>query len=253
MAMPIHFNTLRAWLTRHWKVVVVIAVAALAGGATFAVASVPDSSGVIHLCYVVTKPANGEPPVPITTAPNVTVIDPSAGQSCSDIKTSDTYSEQPLTLDQTGAQGPAGVNGAPGAQGPAGPQGLAGLTTTVRTLSTVVVGQVTLKRPAQGKVGKAPASLSFDALSVALDNQSKHGSITIVKQVDASSPQLLQAMAARSVFPSAAILLDGPNSKPTVRYTLTNVVIARSEISGAGSVATQSLTLDYQKVEVQEL
>jgi hypothetical protein len=240
-------------LTRGWKVVVLVAVGAIAGGGAFAVASVPDSNGLVHLCYVVTKsPTSGEP-VPATTAPNVTVIDPSAGQSCSEIKVGGADSEQPLTIDQTGVQGPTGPSGTPGTQGPAGLQGTAGPQIALPTTNSAVVGQVTLRPPVQGKAGgKAPASITFNALSVTLNDKSKHGSLTIVKQDDSSITQLLQALGTDRVFPSVTISLDGANGKPAVHYTLKNAVIEQSEITGAGDVRTQSLTLEYQAIVVQQ-
>jgi hypothetical protein len=64
----------------------------IAGGTTIAVASIPDSSGVIHACLKDGK---------------LRVIDSDAGQTC-------TASEQALSWNQTGpagSQGPAGTNG----------------------------------------------------------------------------------------------------------------------------------------------
>lgn len=245
-------------LTRAWKAVLLVAVGVAAGGAAFAVASVPDSSGLIHVCYAVTKPVNGEQPVPTLETSNVAVIDPSAGQSCSDLR-GGASDWQALTINQTGVQGPAGPSGTPGTQGPvglqglAGAQGIAGPQIALPTTNSAVVGQVTLKSQHQGTVGsKTPAGISFDALSVTLNNKSKHGSLTIVKQVDTSNPQLLQGLTDDSVFPSGTILLDGPNSKSDTHYTLAGVVIKESKIAGVGGAETQTLTLAYQKIEIQK-
>jgi len=75
-----------------------IAVCALfAGGVGIALASIPDSGGVIHGCYKTSNPGQGA----------LIIID-SASQSCPSGTTS-------LNWSQTGPQGPAGP------QGPSGP------------------------------------------------------------------------------------------------------------------------------------
>jgi type VI secretion system Hcp family effector len=265
--MLTHLRTLRARLTRSWKAVALVAVGALAGGTVLAVASVPDSSGMIHLCYAVEKsPVSGGPPTPyITGASNVYVIDPSApaDQSCGEItKPASDVTWQSLTIDQTGIQGVQGIQGAqgiPGVNGPTGPQGtpgspgaqgLAGLSAAA-LVKFSSIGQVELKRATKGKVGSTPPEISFEPVSVTVNDKTKHGSVTIVKEVDTSSPLLLQAMTNRSVFTSATITLDGSNGKSSTRYKLTNAIITSSEIDGANNVETQSLTLTYETIAVQ--
>ena len=77
---------------------------ALVIGMAVATASIPDSSGVIHACY-------------LKSLGIVRVID--TGQSCSN-------KETPLTWNQAGPPGPKGDTGATGAQGPKGDTGDAG-------------------------------------------------------------------------------------------------------------------------------
>jgi hypothetical protein len=84
----------------------VLAVAVLAGTAGPALASIPDSGGVIHGCHVVKGGA-------------LSVIDTGAGQSCPKGTT-------PLDWSQQGPQGPAGAAGPAGPQGPQGPAGVSG-------------------------------------------------------------------------------------------------------------------------------
>ena len=116
--MLTHLRTLRARITRSWKAVALVAVGALAGGTVLAVASVPDSNGVIHLCYTTEHlRAGGSAPNP--TNPNVTLIDPSVGQAC-------TSTQQALTINQTGIQGIQGIQGASGTTGSQGPVGSPG-------------------------------------------------------------------------------------------------------------------------------
>jgi hypothetical protein len=47
-------------------------------------------------------------------------------------------------------------------------------------------------------------------------------------------------------------VLDGPSSKSDTHYTLAGVVIKESKITGTGGAKTQTLTLAYQKIEIQK-
>jgi Collagen triple helix repeat (20 copies) len=86
--------------------IIAVAVVAIAGGVTYAVADV-GSGGVINGCY---KTQNGQ----------LRLIDP-ATDSCHP-------SETAISWNQTGPQGPKGDKGDPGPPGPVGPQGPAGAT-----------------------------------------------------------------------------------------------------------------------------
>src|SRR5215471_1384281 len=77
-------------------------LAVLAVGGGVALATVPDSGGVIHGCYA--KPSGGTP------AGTLRVID--TGQSCQ-------ANESALNWNQTGQLGPQGPAGPQGQQGPA--------------------------------------------------------------------------------------------------------------------------------------
>jgi type VI protein secretion system component Hcp len=244
--MLTHLRTLRARLTRSWKAVALVAVGALAGGTVLAVASVPDSNGVIHLCYTTEHlRAGGSAPNP--TNPNVTLIDPSVGQAC-------TSTQQALDINQTGPQGIQGATGAPGVagtpgiQGAAGIQGVPGLVLPVKSSS---IGQVTLKQAVQGKVGNAPVEISFTPISVTLSDTRTKGSLTIVKQLDTTTSSLLQAMSDDRVFKTGKIVVDGTNGKSLTQYELTNAVITSSKIDGTENDKTQSLTLKYETIQVQ--
>jgi type VI protein secretion system component Hcp len=266
--MLTHLRTLRARLTRSWKAIALVAVGALAGGTVLAVASVPDSNGVIHLCYAVEKsPVTGGPPAPyITGVSNIYVIDPSApaDQSCGEItKPASDVTWQSLTIDQTGAQGIQGIQGTqgatgapgapglagtPGIQGASGIQGVPGLLLPVKSSS---IGQVTLEQAAQGKVGNAPVEISFTPISVTLDDKRTKGSLTIVKQLDTTSSSLLQAMSDDREFKTGKIVVDGTNGKSLTQYELTNAVITSSKIDGTENDKTQSLTLKYETIQVK--
>jgi len=242
-------RTIRARITRSWKAVALVALGALAGGTVLAVASVPDSSGVVHVCYLVTSPTNGEPPVPISGAANMIVIDPSAGQSCND-------REQALTLDQAGIQGAQGATGPTGPQGPVGSPGALGAqgatgTALALPVTPSPIGQVTLEPNLKGKVGAKPANITFEPVSVTLSGKAPYASIAIVKLLDTSSPALLKALAKGSQFATGTIVMNATNGKQLVRYSLTDPVIESSEIDGANNVKTQSLTLHFKTIQVQ--
>ena len=92
---------MRRRFSRVVVAITAVAVVAIAGGVTYAVAEI-GGGGVINGCY---KSQNGQ----------LRVIDP-ATDSCHP-------SETPISWSQTGPQGPKGD---PGPQGPAGPQGPVG-------------------------------------------------------------------------------------------------------------------------------
>ncbi|PZS35398.1 MAG: hypothetical protein DLM61_01980 [Pseudonocardiales bacterium] len=92
--------------TRTTKIFALTTSVVLLGSGTLAwatgTASIPGPGGVIHACYV----TNGN-------LKNITLIDPSTGTKCPTGYTA-------LNFNQTGPQGPQGL------QGPVGPQGLTG-------------------------------------------------------------------------------------------------------------------------------
>jgi hypothetical protein len=96
-------RTKRSWL-RRGVVLAVIAVAAAVGGVAYA--SIPDSAGVIHSCY-------------LKSGGSLRVIDSAA--KCGTNETS-------LNWNQQGPAGPAGPTGPTGSAGPAGPAGPTGPT-----------------------------------------------------------------------------------------------------------------------------
>jgi hypothetical protein len=90
----------------------------LVGGAAWA--SIPDSGGVIHGCYLTTGPPQARGAV--------RVIDTEAGQTCASGEVAISWNQEgpqgatgPAGAD--GATGPAGATGATGPEGPAGPSG----------------------------------------------------------------------------------------------------------------------------------
>ncbi len=103
------------------KTLILLAVAAVAAGAsTFAYASIPDASGLIHSCYHV----NGQGQV--DGSAQLRVIDPASqnkdGKACKKDENELDWNQQGIQ----GPQGPQGAQGAQGVQGQQGPQGPAG-------------------------------------------------------------------------------------------------------------------------------
>ena len=134
------------------RAVALIAAGAVGAGAAVAIASVPDSGGVIHAC--VTTGANG---APVTSGANVQIIDPSAGQSCAG--TVGAAGEEPVTWNSTGPQGP------PGPQGPSGPAGADGHTITINGATFSIsglkaTGTVANPLPALQAIRRAARSVS---------------------------------------------------------------------------------------------
>jgi hypothetical protein len=103
--MSVSTNRIFAWVREHTKLVAGLSAGVVVGAAGSAVvmASIPDSSGVIHACYSTGLLAK------------VKIID-SATQTCG-------ANETAIAWNQTG---PAGPQGSQGPAGPTGPQGPAG-------------------------------------------------------------------------------------------------------------------------------
>lgn len=99
-----HFavGTFRGFIVRRLRGSIAIGAGVIVIGSTAALASIPDSAGVIHGCY---KAANGQ----------LRIIDPAA-DSCNN-------DEAAIQWNQTGPEGPAGPQGPAGPPGPAGQGG----------------------------------------------------------------------------------------------------------------------------------
>ena len=116
-------------LLKAWPLTV--AVVFIAG---VAIASIPDSGGVIHGCYR-------------TTTGALRVINTGTGQTC-------VAGEVALNWSQIGPRGPMGARGSPGPRGPQGspgPQGLPGEGTSAYFTSGLADPAVDLRRPPGGE------------------------------------------------------------------------------------------------------
>lgn len=254
-----------------WRAGALVAVGALGAGAALAVASVPDGSGVIHACVVMsgTVPASG---------PNLRIIDSDAREQCiTTASTAGEPTERPLDWNATG---PPGATGTPGAVGPPGPAGknvtiAGGNTFTISGGQVITVGSgngVTVASPPVNPRGPAIGqatlaghpSLTFGVLSVSLAGASPAiGSgggagkvavheITITKKIDAASPQLSLACARGTRYANATIALSkAAGSKPFLIYRLSGVQISSYQTARAGTVPLDRFTLSYTSIKIQ--
>jgi type VI secretion system Hcp family effector len=259
-----------------------VAAGAVGGGAAFAVASVPDANNVIHACYPTLTNRQGTV-VPDTSAANLTVIDPSAGQTCATVAGQQT--DLPLSWNVTGpsgSTGPAGPVGPSGATGAAGSDGKsvtipAGNTLTLPGGGVVRVGNlagtalplpVHLTPRGVGTVtlgsGHGAVTFTIDGLTeqttAASGGQSSGAGagkvtfnpFTITRKVDKSSPTLQQWCVTGKHIPTATITVR--LAKGALTYKLSNVIISSYQLAttGAGNQPVESLSLSYTKYEVVE-
>jgi hypothetical protein len=82
----------------------VLTLVAAGAGAGVAVAAVPDGGGVITACVNVTTTTDGVTVPNAGSGPNLTIIDPSAGQHCTAAPNG--VAQTTLTWNATGPQGP---------------------------------------------------------------------------------------------------------------------------------------------------
>jgi type VI protein secretion system component Hcp len=242
----------------------VLAVGLLAGGAGFAVASVPDGSGTFHACVLMqtTEGDTGTVTEPVIDgvnyevedgsygAGNLTMIDPSAGQTCDDVAadndvSSNGWIEQPVSWSQVGPAGPQGATGAQGIQGPTGPTGSIGPTGSTGPTGSIGPTGSTGPAGAQGSAGAKgdkgdkgdtgdkgapgksvtvnPSSSETDVAAVALSNplQGPVGETT-----DSSSTKLA----------FDALSVDYQASSP-------NNISSAAQGAGSGKITAQTITI----------
>jgi Type VI secretion system effector, Hcp/Collagen triple helix repeat (20 copies) len=273
-------------LRLHWKPCVLALVAAGAG-AGVAVAAVPDSNGVITACLQQTTTSGGVT-VPDQSGPNLTIIDPSAGQHCipPDFPVPN---QKTITWNVTGPAGPAGAagpigptgtagaTGAPGAPGTAGATGATGPTGAAGAPGTRKVNGagITIAPPlltshaptlAQVTVGTGASAIGFPILAAdqAAVGPIRTGSpppgkvsvhdISITKKVDKSSPTLFRLCVTGKHIPNATITVrKASGSQRQLTITLSNVVISADqtqETTKSDPVPQESITFNYGSLQV---
>jgi type VI secretion system secreted protein Hcp len=231
-------------------------VGAACGGATLAVAGVPDNTGVIHACYEVSDSGQTTPEQVLG---NVRVIDPAAGQACGTV-----HAERPLNWNVAGPPGAPGAQGQAGAQGAQGPAGT-GLTIAGPTVKSTAppVGHMTL--------GTGRHALSFDIIALGFASSSAQAAgahtakatfndLTIKKPVDSSSAKLFSACASGAHYKKVTISLrkaggdPGSTGKPFLTYTLTDIRMSSYQLApgGAGKAKPlETVTLHFGAVSHQ--
>ncbi len=259
-------------IQRVWKAAALLAVGAAGGGAALAVASVPDSNGVIHGCVGI-----GQSGKPIITGPNLRIVDTSAGQTCSTVNAAGgPPSEANLAWNTIGATGPRGARGA---RGPAVTIA-GGNTFTISGGTVITVGAshgltintptITANSRAIGRLamtlGGAPNNLPVYSWSfVGSGGSSTGGSggagktglheIVITKTQDASSPKLQKACANGEHFKTVVLSVrkaggaGGGAGGQYLVYKFEDVKITSYQLSSGGDRPSETITLNFTKVE----
>jgi len=81
--------------------------------------------------------------------------------------------------------------------------------------------------------------------------QSSSGDVVCVKEVDASTPKLQEALLTGRPFPSAVLDVEDKEGKGYLRYELTNVLVSSYQSSASGdTVPTETLSLNYEKISL---
>jgi type VI secretion system secreted protein Hcp len=257
----------KKWISRPTRAVALIAVGAAGAGAAVALASVPDSGGVIHAC--VTTGQNG---TPVTTGANVRIIDPSAGQSCTSAAGAPA-TEESVTWNSVGPQGPSGPAGPQGPSGPAGADGhtitINGETFTISGLKAIgtvesapPVLQANPKGPTIGvlTLGSGPRSTVFKVLGWSVgvtggagsSGSGRHagGELQVTKVIDKSSPVLLKACVSGKHFQAATLTLR-KSGTTYLMVKLTDALISSYSETSTSSKPTETLSLSYSKIQYQ--
>jgi hypothetical protein len=257
---------------RSWKIAALLGVGAAGGAAAVAVATVPDSSGVIHACVKVTTTVGTTVPQP--DVPNVRIIDTAAGQQCTTtLPAGGPPPETALNWNVTGPQGPPGQNGQPGTQGPPGANGKTATVTAGNTFTiggtVITVGQsrgLTLAPPTFAGNGFGTLTLtagspitaditgmSFGPHSLGTGQgggKTTFHDISVTKHLDKASAKLQLACASGKHFKEGVITLRKAGGKQ-IEYDMHDVFVATySAGSAKNSQPTEDLTLDFAKVDI---
>ena len=228
-------------MTRR-KIAAIVAGFAVAGGLGAALAyAATNDAGSITACVA----KDGTPHIV------------AAGTACKD-------KESTLSWAIQGPQGPAGPQGAQGAKGDPGPAGASGNTLTV--IGNVAFqghGGVAIKGGDDGTqttmdvLGFEQGIVSpRDLASGQASGKRQYKPITIVKQVDASTPRLLEACATNEILPTVTFVLHPPGaSADQLKVTLTNAACAdlTDTTSEGGTMELETIHFTFQKITVEHL
>jgi type VI secretion system secreted protein Hcp len=255
-------------IRRVWKAGLLLAVGAAGGGAALAVASVPDSNGVIHACYGVMT-TNGAT-IPATGA-NLRIIDPAAGQTCNTVN-SDGVGESSISWNRSGPRGPKGSPGrsvtvaggntltlAGGAVVTVGSSSGLTINTPTLTPSSKVVGTVELD------LGRSSLSFDLYSWSVPTTHSTTGGGsgklgakeFVLTKKVDKASPNLLKYCVNGKHIARGRITLrksgggGGAAGQPYLVIKLNQVLISSVQSSKSSDTPTESVSLNFGKIKYE--
>lgn len=191
--------------------------------------------------------------------------------------------ERAVDWSVTGPQGPAGATGQPGAAGQAGSAGPAGAAGRDGRDgapgsgggSGIVlprgIGTITINGLKQGQINGGAAGttraieiLSYahsissprDAASGQATGRRQHKPVTIMKEWDAASPMLFQALVGNETLTSVLIGLNQPGGNGYMRVKLTNATISERSVqsnAGTDTLELESISFTYQKIEVEHI
>lgn len=244
----------------------------LALGGAVAFAAVPGNDGVIHACYEVQQDGT-----PVTGAPNVRIIDPSAGQTCNPVGAAGPP-EQALSWNVSGPPGSEGAAGSPGPQGATGAQGasgpagstvsIGGQTFTLGDGKTLAASPSPIP-PLQVVPGAAPvATMTLGSGSGATSSGvlawqlvggpgAKVRGIQIVKTVDKASPTLQRACVTGKHFNNATITVrrkdadGGPQTIVLTNASVDSYATDKSKGKGGKETTTETVSLSYGSIKVR--
>ncbi len=247
------------------RAVLLLAIGGAGGAAAVAVATVPGSDGVIHACYT-TAPASG---LPITTGPNLRIIDAGAGQTCNTIAGAAPV-ERPITWNVQGPPGTPGVNGKSVTV-------VSGHTLTLAGGQVITVGGGTaptytiinpLPKPSGNQMTLDIDSMTLPILSFSFASViggggvGRHGTgggagtgrvndISVTKLLDKTSAKLALACNTGTPFKTATITLR--KGTKLVKYLLSTVSIVGYQAAGHGSGGqlTETFTLAFAKEQIK--
>lgn len=255
-------------IRRVWKAGLLVAVGAAGGGAALAVASVPDSNGVIHACLSLTTNGSGATvPNQFGSAPDITVIDPSAGQSCIP-PDPPAPNQMEISWNQVGPPGPRGPQGKSVTVAGGNTLTLAGGgVVTVGSSKAVTINTPTLT-PHSNAIGTVKLQLGGSSLTFDLYSWSFPGGthpsggggatgraeikeIEVTKRVDKASAKLVSFCATGKHIPSATITLRkaGNGQQKYLQIKLETVLVSSYQTSSQSDTPTESVSLNFSKIK----
>jgi type VI secretion system secreted protein Hcp len=228
----------------------VVAVAGLVAGV--AVATIPDSGGVIHGCMAngsgLLGPAKG----------TVRIID-TATDKCQ-------ANETAVQWNQTGPSGPAGAQGPAGPQGPKGDPGASASVACPPPATAAPTGaSVSIFAKVAGAPGESTDAVHRNEIDVTSytgglmnDSCGKAGSKPVLAPVifghrfDTASPPLALDAVSAATVPDATFTFtkNGPNRVDFLTVALTNVLVSGIQTMTNGDLPSESVTLNYTRIKM---